>query len=288
MQNPIDFSKRSRRAILLFAGLMFVIVLLPRMYYLFTPPGEFSFFQTDFEKQQYRNFAYKKSEKRFYERKKSRFSVPQAKFDPNKYAPSDWMLLGMSQKQAEIIVKFGRRGFYSHEDLRRVFVISDQFFEMIKDSLYYPEKPAYQPFEKQTYEPKAIARIELNTATEEELMTIRGIGEFFAKNIVKKRNELGGFRKAEQLMEVWKFDQEKLDAIAPFITVDPQLVKLININTATAEELKKHPYFTWNIANSIVKMRTQIGSYQKVEDIKKSVLVTPEFFEKVKPYLTVE
>ncbi len=288
MHNPIDFSKRSRRAVLIFTATMLVLVLLPRMYYLFAAPQKFTFSQTPFQKQQYKGYEFKKHEKRVYDRKKSKFSIPSAKFDPNTYSASDWMILGMSQKQAEIIVKFGKHGFYSDEDLKKVFVISDKFFDVIKDSLFYPAKPAYEKFERKSYEPKAIAKVEINTASEEELMTVRGIGGFFAKNIVKRRNELGGFRDAAQLLEVWKFDQEKLDGIAPFITIDASLVKQINVNTATAEELKTHPYISWNVANSIVKMRTQIGSYKKLEDLKKSVLVTEELFEKLKPYLVVE
>lgn len=288
MQNPIDFSKRSRRAILLFTGIMLVLVLIPRMYYLLEPPSRFTFHQTDFEQRQYRSFEFKKQEKRSWEDKKKKFSAPPAKFDPNAYSVSDWMLLGMSRKQAETILKFGKYGFYSDQDLRKVFVISDVFFDLIKDSLYYPAKPVYEKYERKEHEPKAIAKIELNTASEEDLLSIRGIGAFFAKNIVKKRTELGGFRSTAQLLEVWKFDQEKLDAIAPFITADPKLVKQININAATAGELKTHPYISWNVANSIVKIRAQNGPYAKLDELKRSALINDELLDKLRPYLSTE
>lgn len=288
MQNPVQFSKRSRRAILIFTVLLLVLVLIPRVYFLMNPPDKFTFSQTDFEKNKYKNYVFQEKKRKFYSKEKSKFSVPPSKFDPNTYAASDWMLLGMSQKQAELIVKFGKRGFYSSEDLRRVFVISDQFYAVIKDSLVFPQKPTYSKTEKPITEIKTMRKIEINSATEEELMTLKGIGAFFAKNIVKRRTELGGFRSKDQLLEIWKFDQEKLDGITDFITVDPALVQPINLNTATAEELKKHPYiYSWNIANSIVKMRTQLGGFQRIEDIKKSVLITNEIFEKVKPYLTL-
>lgn len=288
MQNPIQFSKRSRRAILIFTGILLVLVLIPRAYFLMNPPEKFTFSQTDFEKHKFKNYVFQEKKRKVYPTKKSKFSIPQAKFDPNTYAASDWMMLGMSQKQAEIIVKFGKRGFYAPEDLKRVFVVSDQFYALIKDSLVFPPRPAYTNFEKSNPVIKSVRKIEINLATEEELMTIKGIGAFFAKNIVKKRNELGGFRSKDQLLEIWKFDQEKLDGISEFITVDPTLIRQINLNTATAEELKRHPYiYSWNIANSIVKIRTQLGGFQRIDDIKKSVLITDEIFEKVKPYLTL-
>jgi competence ComEA-like helix-hairpin-helix protein len=288
MQNPIHFSKRSRRAIVIFTVAMIVVVLIPRFYFLINPPQKFTFSQTPFQKEHYKNIEFKKREKKKYFKKSSKFKVPASKFDPNKYTEADWIKLGMSPKQASLILKFGKRGFYSTEDLKRVFVISDKFYEIIKDSLVFPDKPAYSKFEKSTFEVKKVAKVEINTATEEELLNVKGVGPFFAKQIVKKRNELGGFISKEQLLEVWKFDQEKLDIISPNITINAALIQKININTAPVELLKAHPYIRWNIANSIVKMRAQIGTFKRIEDLKKSVLITDEVFEKLKLYVTIE
>jgi DNA uptake protein ComE-like DNA-binding protein len=267
---------------------MIVVVLIPRFYFLINPPQKFTFSQTAFQKQHYKNVEFKKRERKQYFKKSSKFNVPRAKFDPNKYSEADWIKLGMSPKQAAIILKFGKRGFYSPEDLKRVFVISDQFYNVIKDSLIFPSKPAFNQFEKSEFETRKVAKIEINTASEEELLTVKGIGPFFSKQIIKKRTELGGFISKEQLLEVWKFDQEKLDIISPNISVSSDLVQKININTATVEMLKAHPYIRWNIANSIVKMRAQIGSFKKIDELKKSVLITDEVFEKLKPYVTVD
>jgi DNA uptake protein ComE-like DNA-binding protein len=288
MQNPIHFSKRSRRAVIIFTIVLLVVVLIPRFYFLINPPEKFTFNQTAFQKENYKNFKFKKREKKQYFKKSSKFKVPRAKFDPNKYSEADWIKLGMSPKQASTIIKFGKRGFYSPEDLKRVFVISDQFYNVIKDSLVFPAKPSYNKFEKSEFDVKKVAKIEINTASEEELLTVKGIGPFFAKQIIKKRTELGGFISKEQLLEVWKFDQEKLDIISPNITVNSGLIQKININTATVEELKLHPYIRWNIANSIVKIRAQIGTFKKIEELKKSVLITDEIFEKLKPYVKVD
>ena len=69
--------------------------------------------------------------------------------------------------------------------------------------------------------------------------------------------------------------------------VDPMLIQKLNINTATAEEFKRHPYFTWNLANSLYKIRKQKGTYASIEEIKESVLMTEELYTKLKPYLTL-
>ena len=88
-------------------------------------------------------------------------------------------------------------------------------------------------------------------------------------------------------MEVWQFTPEKLLEIESYIKVSPSEVKKININTANVEELKNHPYIRWNIANSIVKMRLQKGSFNSLNELLESKLITSEIFEKIKPYITL-
>lgn len=283
MDNPIEFSKRSRKAILLFVLFLVIVVLIPRFVMLMQTPAAVKFSQTDFQKKAYLSVKQNRFQSKNYKSKKSKFKRPNSKFDPNSYAPSDWINLGLSEKQAAILVKFGKRGFYSHEDLKKVFVISDDFFALIKDSLVYPEKTTFKKTEKPSV--ASIVVVEINSAGEEELMKIKGIGSFFAKNIIKKRDALGGFISKEQLIEVWKMDSEKLYQIENFIEVDPDFIRKINVNTATAEELKAHPYFTWNVANSIVKLRQQLGGFQQLDDLKKSKLIDDDLFNKLAPYL---
>jgi competence ComEA-like helix-hairpin-helix protein len=198
------------------------------------------------------------------------------------------MNLGLSEKQSVVVLKFTSRGIYSEEDLKRIFVIPDVLFELIRDSVVYPERfqnsPNQESFKKQA---KQIILINLNTADTTEFMKIYGIGAFYAKQIIRYREKLGGFFKKEQLFEVWKMTTEAYDKIKDHVFISEKDVKRININSVTIEELKVHPYLKWNQANSIIKMRIQRNGFKNIEEIKESVLIDSETYEKLFPYLSL-
>ena len=281
--NPLEFSKRSRRAIFLFLIVFVILAVIPRIIIYYTPEKPIHFSWK--EKEIIRNFHPIPEEKQVKSHKKT-YNTPPHQFDPNTYTVNDWMSLGLSLKQAEAILKFGKYGFKSKEDLLRVFVIPKELMDKMIDSTIYPEKQKTFPSLELKKDIK-ITSVNINIASEEELLKLKGIGPFFAKNILKKRDQLGGFVQKEQLLEVWKMTPEKLEEVMPFITIDPQAIKKININLATAEEFKKHPYFSWNMANAIVKLRTQHGPFSSINELKMSVVLTDELFLKIKPYLTL-
>ena len=97
--------------------------------------------------------------------------------------------------------------------------------------------------------------VELNSADTTRLKMLRGIGSGYAKMIVAYREKLGGFYKAEQLLEVYKFSDETYQKIKHQLSVDTTLIRKIKINEATVKELKSHPYISYYQALSIVENR---------------------------------
>ncbi|MFA7274659.1 MAG: helix-hairpin-helix domain-containing protein [Crocinitomicaceae bacterium] len=222
-------------------------------------------------------------------KKKSKFHRPPAKFDPNAYTEKEWMALGLSEKQVGVVLKFTKNGIRSNEDLQRIFVISEELFELIKDSTVYPQKEygAKNNFSEKKADPQKpqIVSVELNTADAQELEAIPGIGSYLSKMILERRAKLGGFVTKSQLLEIYRFDQEKLDAVDKYIRINPEIIEKLNINEVTIEQLKNHPYIEYKVANSIVKMRQQKGSYSRLDELKESVLINEELFQKLKPYV---
>jgi len=292
-KDPFYISKRNRRGVILLACVLLPVIYFPRIYGLLVKPDKLEISISTLEESSQQLKAkekkkFKPFKKKSFE-KKSKYSAPPSKFDPNQYAVEDWMRLGLSQKQSEIIIKWGKYGFKSNEDLKKIFVINDELFELIKDSTFFPERTVFTK-ENTALKPKEEAKKfipELNSTNEEELQKLKGIGPFFAKQIIKYRDRLGGFTNISQLMEVWKMNLETFEILEKSCKLNSGAINKLNLNEVTVEELKNHPYLTWNQANSIIKMRQQRGRYEKIEEIKESKLIDEETFLKVSPYLSL-
>lgn len=219
-------------------------------------------------------------------------------FNPNIASEDDFVKLGLTQKQASGILNYRNKGgkFRKKEDFAKMYTISKDEYNRLEAFISIPEEKEEQrfnaekkyPFEKKEYPVKQAVLVEINTADSLELIKVKGIGPYIAMKIIEQRTKLGGFYSKEQLREVYKIDSVRYTEIESFLTVDPFEVKKLNINTATLDELKAHPYIRYNIANSIVSIRQQHGRFSTIEGIKKSHLVTEDVFRKIAPYLTIE
>jgi comEA protein len=66
---------------------------------------------------------------------------------------------------------------------------------------------------------EVIEKININTATKEQLMDLPGIGEVTAERILKYRKETGKFATVEDLMGVKGIGANKLERLKPMISI---------------------------------------------------------------------
>lgn len=212
-------------------------------------------------------------------------------FDPNTLDETGWKKLGLSDKTIATVKNYLSKGgrFYKPEDIRRIWGLKEElagklipFIQIAGKGYTTTEKPAY---EKKTYVPSLI---DINMADTAALIALPGIGSKLAQRIIIFRDKLGGFYNIAQLAETYGLADSTFQKIKARLTLINSVVKKININTATLDELKAHPYIRYNVGNAIVQYRNQHGNFHSVTDLKKIVLVTPEVYDKMQPYLAVQ
>jgi competence protein ComEA len=214
-------------------------------------------------------------------------------FDPNTLAVDGWQTLGLSRKQSQSIINYTQKGgrFYKAEDLRKMYTISPEMYKKILPYVKIVNQPAgttknYIPFEKKEYVKKVPVIVDINTADSTQLDEIKGIGGAFANRIIKYRERLGGFYKKEQLMEVYGLDANKYAEIESQISMSAVPLKMLNINTATFNDLKTNPYLSYKQINAIIQYRKQHGNYSNASDLKKIVILNQELIDKITPYIS--
>jgi DNA uptake protein ComE-like DNA-binding protein len=110
--------------------------------------------------------------------------------------------------------------------------------------------------------------------------------------IVNRRNELGGFYSAEQLREIENIPDSIVDALIPFISIELDSLKRIDINKASIKRLHRHPYIDYYQAKAIYDLRwdkQHKGAIRNMEEIRKlKEFENDEEFERVKWYLRIE
>lgn len=201
-------------------------------------------------------------------------------FNPNKLPDNAWLRLGLSKKQIHSIKNYESKGghFYSKADVKKMYAISPAEFARMEPYINIPPE---------TIKVKsADIVVEINVADSANLTEIKGIGASFAERIIKYRNQLGGFVKKEQLMEVYGVDTAKYHAIEKNIRVDARHVKKIAINKVGIEDLRPFPYLNFKQMNAILQYRKQHGDYQSIEDLRNVAILNDEILRKIAPYLS--
>ncbi|MDQ3681445.1 MAG: helix-hairpin-helix domain-containing protein [Bacteroidota bacterium] len=216
-------------------------------------------------------------------------------FDPNTLPAAGWKSLGLNDRTIKTIINYRTKGgkFYKPEDLKKIWGMPEGFYDRVQDYIRITsieKKNDFRPdYPKTVYEKKerSFNAVNVNADDTTAFIALPGIGSKLAYRITNFRDKLGGFYSVEQIKETYGLPDSTFQKIKPYLNVNADAVKKININTATKEELKVHPYIKWNLANAIVEYRTQHGNYKNLQELKNIVLVDEGTFIKIVPYLSL-
>ena len=209
-------------------------------------------------------------------------------FDPNALDSVGFVRLGLKPIIASNILKYRKAGgrFKTKEDFGKVYGIKPEKFKELESYIAIAE---IKPVQQAAQPPKRTDLIvDLNSADTALLMQVKGIGRGYAKGIVRFRQQTGGFISVEQLSEIWGMKPENLERIRPYCKVSQDLVRKINVNTATAERFKSHPYFNFYQARALYELRRKKGKLKDISELKELPEFSAESIQRLKPYLSFE
>lgn len=242
------------------------------------------------------NYQYDRNSNNYYTKPKGELFY----FDPNTLSAAGWKKLGLRDKTIGTILNYLNKGgkFRKPEDLSRMYGLFPNEFERIASYIKIENTGTHTytngNTEKKQYDntPKTYASrysiIDINSADTTALISLPGIGSKLSARIISFRDKLGGFYSINQVGETFALPDSTFQKIKQYLKLETTSLRKININTATIDELKAHPYIRYSLANPIVAYRNQHGNFAAIEDIKKVMVVTDEIFNKIAPYLSVQ
>ena len=150
-----------------------------------------------------------------------------------------------------------------------------------RDTLRRDTLPRYVSLKRDTV-------LELNAADTAELQMLRGIGRWTAVQIVRYREQLGGYYSTHQLHEIEHIDHAMLDTVAIRFTVDTTLIRTINVNRCAVSTLSHHPYLRFEQAKAIYELRRNKVRLLSLDDLRSLPQLSPELIDRLSPYLVFE
>lgn len=220
-------------------------------------------------------------------------------FDPNTISAEGWKKLGLRDKTISTIMNYRSKGgkFKKADDIKKIWgLFPDEaerllpFVNIVNTTTAPAPGPRNYSRDFNTikkYEPRSYAPVSINDPDTSAWIALPGIGAKLSQRIINFRNKLGGFYAVEQVRETFGLPDSTFQKIKPYLREGGD-IKKINLNSATLEQLKDHPYIRYHLANALFQYRVQHGDYKAVSDIRKIMIVTEDIFNKISPYLAVE
>lgn len=193
-------------------------------------------------------------------------------FDPNLASAEEFVRLGLSPRQAAVILRWREKGgfFWEKRDFARMYPVSDSLFRRLEPyiSIHVPDD----------------RRLELNRADSAALDALPGIGPYYAGRILGYRDRLGGFVSVDQLLEAG-LDTGMVERLRPRVRCDTALLRRFSLDADDGRSLAAHPYIGSYAASSLLRLRRTVPVPLTLEEAVRQGAIPEEAAARLKPYV---
>ena len=188
---------------------------------------------------------------------------------------------GVGKKTAAKILNYREQNgpFTSLRQLKQVKGIGDKTLEKFACVFFVPAEGPH-PCRAVTTPGKSGkgGKVNINTASAKGLTGLPGVGKKRAKTIITDRAANGWFTSVADLQRIKGFGKKMVERLRP------QVVTMVDINTATAEEFVALGFT--NI-DEIFKYRDMFGGFKTVDDLKAVPGTNEDVFDKAEDILVI-
>lgn len=228
---------------------------------------------------------------------KNEISAVLQPFDPNTADSVLLRQLGLPVYIVRNILKYRAKGgvFRSSESFSRIYGLKEEVYQKLKPYITIAPLVSVSHVRTDTfrqlkdtipyvpkYEEGTI--VDLNKADTSILKRIPGIGSTLARMIVVYRQRLGGFYDVAQLQEVPHVGVE----LNKWFVVTPAGLHKIQVNSASLDKLRSHPYMDFYKAKAIMEYRRKRGKIKGLSQLSMFEEFTEKDLKRLSPYLTFE
>ena len=267
----------------------------------FQPPKEDeTVWVNDSTKSQFADYQEKQDSirKAQWRRQRDTIAIRMEVFDPNTADSSTLVHLGFKPWQAKNMVKYRAAGgrYRKPEDLKKLYGMPDSMYQALTpyiyiareevdsvavDSLRKDSLPRWEEENKDTI-------LNLRTADTVELKMIHGIGSYRARQIVRYREQLGGFVSVEQVLEAKGMENVDADSLLAHFWIDSVKIEPMNVNSVGVQRLSRHPYLRFEQAQAIYELRRKKIRLDSIQQLQQIECIPAETLEKIAPYLNFD
>ena len=230
--------------------------------------------------------------------KRDTIAILMQEFDPNTADSSTLVHLGLKPWQAKNILKYRAAGgrYRKAEDIKKLYGMTDSMYRALEpyiriavvdtvdnmkvDTVRVDSFPRWKSEKKDTI-------LNIRTVDTTELKMIRGIGSYRARQIVRYREQLGGFVRVDQVLEAQGMAQVADSVLSSFV-LDSVVVNTMNVNKVSVQRLSKHPYLRFEQAKAIYELRRKYVRLDSIEQLYELDCLSEETIQKLTPYLNFD
>lgn len=243
-----------------------------------------------------------------------------SEFNPNTADSQTFVSMGIKPYIAKNIIKYRNKGgvFEKPEDFAKIYGLDKETFETLLPYIYTGSKvkeenvtknyilksdsliKSYEKTETNVGISSDIHTItgnnddnlksfsfELNSADTSDLQLLKGVGSVAASMILRYGVQLGGYHDISQLSEIKGLYPNVLAGLQKSLTVNPMLIKKLNVNNSSLEKLKAHPYLDFYQAKVIINLRNARKGIKDLNELLEFKEFNKENLERLKWYLEI-